>query len=88
MLDLTVLDLMSIVHMDNPWVENANYYEMRTSGGRGWPGMRGDHKRANFCRHLLWMAPYSILGHADYERSCNELLFYLISHIFQTSNNN
>ena len=37
LLDLTVIDLMSIVqlHMDEVWVEIANNFEMRTSGGRG-----------------------------------------------------
>ena len=37
LLDLTVIDLMSIVqlHMDELWVEIANNFEMRTSGGRG-----------------------------------------------------
>ena len=35
LLDLTVLDLMSILHMDKIWVEIAKKFEMRTSGGRG-----------------------------------------------------
>ena len=35
LLDLTVIDLMSIVHMDKIWVEIAKKFEMRTSGGRG-----------------------------------------------------
>ena len=35
LLDLTVIDLMSIVHMDQIWVEIAKNFEMRTSGGRG-----------------------------------------------------
>ena len=35
LLDLTVIDLMSIVHMDKIWVEIAKNFEMRTSGGRG-----------------------------------------------------
>ena len=35
LLDLTVIDLMSIVHLDKIWVEIAKNFEMRTSGGRG-----------------------------------------------------
>ena len=34
-LDLTVIDLMSIVHLEKIWVEVAKNFEMRTSGGRG-----------------------------------------------------
>ena len=34
-LNLTVIDLMSIVHMEKIWVEVAKNFEMRTSGGRG-----------------------------------------------------
>ena len=34
-LDLTVIDLMSIVHMDKIWAEIAKKSEMRTSGGGG-----------------------------------------------------
>ena len=35
LLDLTVIDLMFIVHMEEIWVEIAKNSEMRTSGGRG-----------------------------------------------------
>ena len=35
MLDLTVIDLMPIAHMDKIWVEIAKKFEMRTSGGGG-----------------------------------------------------
>ena len=62
LLDLTVIDLISIVHMDKIWVEIAKNFEMRTSGGGGssvisdTPG-RGGSKRANFCGRPLWMAP-------------------------------
>ena len=35
LLDLTVIDLMSIVQMDKIWVKIAKNVEMRTSGGRG-----------------------------------------------------
>ena len=35
LLDLTVIELMSIVRMDKIWVEIAKNFEMRTSGGRG-----------------------------------------------------
>ena len=35
LLDLTVIDLISIVHLDTIWVEIAKIFEMRTSGGRG-----------------------------------------------------
>ena len=33
--DLTVIDLISIVHIDTIWVEIAKIFEMQTSGGRG-----------------------------------------------------
>ena len=33
--DLTVIDLMSIVHVDKIWVDIEKNFEMRTSGGRG-----------------------------------------------------
>ena len=33
--DLTVIYLMSTVHMDKIWVEIAKKFEMRTSGGGG-----------------------------------------------------
>ena len=68
LLDLTVIDLTSIVHMDKFWVEIAKYFEMRTSGGRGGfysdfghPRTRGEggQKRANFWGRPLWMAPKS-----------------------------
>ena len=64
--DLTVIDLMSIVHTDKIWAEIAKNFEMRTSGGRGGlcrvrtppdEGGRGGQKRANFCGRPLWMAP-------------------------------
>ena len=35
LLDLTVIDLISIVHMGIIWVEIAKIFEMRASGGRG-----------------------------------------------------
>ena len=35
LLDLTVIDLISIVHIDTIWVEIAKMFEMRTSGGEG-----------------------------------------------------
>ena len=35
LLDMTVIDLISIVHMDTIWVEIAKIFEMRTSGGGG-----------------------------------------------------
>ena len=35
LLDLTVIDFISIVHMGTIWVEIAKNFEMRTSGGRG-----------------------------------------------------
>ena len=67
LLDLTVIDLISIVHMDKIWVEIAKNFEMRTSGGGGssvildTPGRggggEGGQKRANFCGRPLWMAP-------------------------------
>ena len=70
LLDLTVIDLISIVHIDTIWVEIAKIFEMRTSGGGGssvisdtpgHPRTRGEggggKKRANFCGRPLWMAP-------------------------------
>ena len=33
LLNLTVIDLISIVHMDKIWAEIAKNFEMRTSGG-------------------------------------------------------
>ena len=68
MLDITVIDLISIVHIDTIWVEIAKIFEMRTSGGGGssvisdTPGRGGEggQKRANFCRRPLWMAPNNI----------------------------
>ena len=71
LLDLTVIELISIVHMDKIWVEIAKQCIMRTSGGRGGssvisdtPGRGGrgggGQKRANFCGHPLWMAPYLV----------------------------
>ena len=65
LLDLTVIELMSIVHMDKIWVEIVKNFEMRTSGGGGvfsdfgHPRTRGEggQKRANFCGRPLWMAP-------------------------------
>ena len=35
LLDLTVIDFISIVHMGTIWVEIAKNFEMQTSGGRG-----------------------------------------------------
>ena len=35
LLDVTVIDLMPIVHMDKIWVEIAKIFEMRTSRGGG-----------------------------------------------------
>ena len=42
LLDLTVIDLMPIVHMDEIWVEIAKKFEMRTSGGGGWSAVISD----------------------------------------------
>ena len=66
LLDLTVIDLITIVHMDKIWVEIAKNFEMQTSGGRGvfsdfgHPQTRGEggQKRAHLCGRPLWMAPY------------------------------
>ena len=35
LLDLTAIDLISIVYINTIWVEIAKIFEMRTSGGRG-----------------------------------------------------
>ena len=67
LLDLTVIDLMSIVHLDRIWVEIAkkNLKCGRPGGGGvfsdfGHPRTRGGggQKRTNFCGRPLWMAPY------------------------------
>ena len=63
---MTVIDLMSIVHVDKIWVEIAKKIEMRTSGGGGGvisdfghPRTRGGGgvKKGQIARPL-WMAPY------------------------------
>lgn len=86
-LHLTVFDLMFIVRRDKTWVENANNFEIQMSRGGGglwfWtPRTRGGSKKANFCWRPLWMAPNSILGHADYimkglAMSCCFIWFHL-----------
>ena len=38
LLDIAVMDLMSIVHVDKIWAEIAKKFEMRTSGGGGGGG--------------------------------------------------
>ena len=40
-LDIAVIDLMSIVHVDKIWVEIVKNFEMRTSGGGGGGGGGG-----------------------------------------------
>ena len=64
LLDLTVIDVISMVHMDKIWVEIAKKFEMRMSGGGGSSVIsdtpdegEGGQKRANFCGRPLWMAP-------------------------------
>ena len=66
LLDLTVIDLMSIVHMDKIWVEIAKKLKCGRPEGGGssviadTPGRRGE-EGANFCGRPLWMAPYQSL---------------------------
>ena len=77
LLDLTVIDFISIVHMGTIWVEIAKNFEMQTSGGRGvfsdfgHPRTRGEggQKRANFCGRRLWMAPSVNLASAQQFRT-------------------
>ena len=66
LLELTVIDLISIVHRDEIWVEIAKKkLECGRPGGGGssvisdTPGRGGEggQKRANFCGRPLWMAP-------------------------------
>ena len=65
LLDMTVIDLISIVHMDTIWVEIAKIFEMRTSGGEGssvisdTPGRggRGGSKKGKFLRTSLVDGP-------------------------------
>ena len=72
LLNLTVIGLISIVHMDKIWVEIAKKFgNADVRGGRGvfsdfgqpqTRGGEGGQKRANFCGRPLWMAPKG-LGH-------------------------
>ena len=54
LLDPTVIDLMSIVHMDKIWVEVAKKLRCRRLGGGGWsvisdtPGGGGGSKKGEF----------------------------------------
>ena len=65
LLDLTVIDLSSIVHVDKIWVEIAKNFEMRTSGGRGvfsdfgHPRTRGEggSKKGKFLRTFFMDGP-------------------------------
>ena len=68
LLDLTVIDLISIVHIDTIWVEIAKIFEMRTSGGGGssvisdTPGRGGEgggSKKGKFLRTSFMDGPYS-----------------------------
>ena len=65
-LDLTVIDLISIVHMDTIWVEIAKIFEMRTSGGGGgffsdfghpWTRGGGGSKEGKFLRTSFMDGP-------------------------------
>ena len=65
LLNVTVIDLISIFHMDKICVKIAKNFKMQTSGEGGssvisdTPGRGGEggQKRANFCGRPLWMAP-------------------------------
>ena len=64
LLDITVIDLMSIVHVDksSSWVEIAKNLEMRTSGGGvvsnfGHPRTRGVQKGQIFADVLYGWPP-------------------------------
>ena len=93
LLDLTVIDLISIVHMDKIWVESAKKFEMRTSGGRGGsavisdtPGRGGEggSKKGKFLRTSFMDGPLlliMILGCHDTGRgnfSCPVLYYNCI----------
>ena len=68
LLDLTVIDLMSIVYMDKIWVGIAKKFEMRTSGEGGWSvisdtprrGWKGDSKKGEFLRTSFMDGHYCI----------------------------
>ena len=67
LLDLAVIDPMSIVHMDKIWVEVAKIFEMRTSGGEGGssvisdtPGRGGESKKGKFLRTSFMDGPWLI----------------------------
>ena len=69
MIDLTVIDLMFIVHMDKIWVEIAKNFEMRTSGGGGLlvisdiPGRGGRGvKKGQIFADILYGWPLSVLS--------------------------
>ena len=66
LLDLTIIDLMSIVYMDKIWVKIAKNFEMRTSGGGGGssvisdtPGQGGEggSKKSKFLRTSFMDGP-------------------------------
>ena len=63
MLNLTVIYIISIVHMDKIWVRIANKFweaEVRGSVNSDTPG-QGGPKRTNFCNCPFWMAPNPLL---------------------------
>ena len=64
---VTIIDIMSIVHMEKIWVKNAKNFEMRTSGGRlvfkdfGHPRTRGrGSKKGKFLRTSFMDGPLPV----------------------------
>ena len=80
-LDLTVIDLISIVHMGTIWVEIAKIFEMRTSGGRGssvisdTPGRGGEggSKKGKFLRTSFMDGPL-----------CSSPINYVCDYVYET----
>ena len=68
LLDLTVIDIMSIVHVEKIWVEITKNFEMGTSGGGGggWsvvsdtPGRGGEVKKGQIVADVFYGRPLTI----------------------------
>ena len=81
LLDQTVIDLISIVHIDTIWVEIAKIFEMRTSGGRGvfsdfgHPRTRGGGgvKKGQIFADVLYGWPHICVG-LDMSAECHRHL--------------
>ena len=77
-LDLTVINFMSIIHMDKIWVEITKKFEMRTSRGRGvldTPRQRGGGSKKN---KFLWTSFMD--GPLYYKKNNDKFNDWLIVH--------